>query len=565
MEKRYLIGLLTNDLVGSYQYALWAGMKSAARAEDCDLVSFNGGEIGSDDRTKAMRNAAFDLVAHSKPDALVLLAPVLGNSAAVEQIDSFVRGLPGVPIVTVGIAFPGHPSVQVDNAAGMERLVEHVVQVHERRRFAFVGGPVRNPDAIVRRQAFLRVLEREGVAFDPALDLVGEFDFGIARDRVKAALDGGVDFDVLVAANDEMALGAMEALRERGRRVPDDVVVTGFDDIEDGLFATPALTTIHQPVFEQGEACLRLALDRIDGIEVPAVTLQPATLVRRGSCGCLSRSQEEARTARCRAIAAGAGVPGGPEHLDAVRVACEGGSRVTGPLQDLVGALSSDVLNGGTDDSMNAFQFLMETASRPDDDQDRWQIFLSRLRSASWAFLARDAACSAAFEDLLHQMRVVVHERAVQAAAYRSVQMQRWARSLQETGCELINSFELPALVETLARDLKSLQISSLHLLLDAPEACRGEMRLALSVQDGERANLPPQGKMFDLDRLFRHVRRRSPIRSELVVEPLFFGDVQLGFVLMEIANRRGMLMDAFRAQISASIMGSRFAMASLA
>jgi len=256
------------------------------------------------------------------------------------------------------------------------------------------------------------------------------------------------------------------------------------------------------------------------------------------------------------------GAPGGAEHLEAVRTACEGGSRMTGPLQALVEALSRDALDGGTEGSMSAFQFLMDTASRPEDEQDRWQIFLSRLRSASLAFFSRDASSMSALEELLHQMRVVVHERAFQAAAYRSVQMQRWARSLQETGCELINSFVLSDLVETLARDLKTLQISSIHLLLDAPDACRGEMRLALSVHHGIRANLPPQGKMFGLERLFRRIRRRSPIRSELVVEPLFFGEVHLGFVLLEIVNRRGMLLDAFRGQISASLMGSRFALA---
>jgi hypothetical protein len=305
-----------------------------------------------------------------------------------------------------------------------------------------------------------------------------------------------------------------------------------------------------------------LALDRIDGLQVPPVTLQPAKLVRRGSCGCLSHSQEETRTGRCSVQPGNRGLPGGPEHLDAVQAACEGGSRMTGALTAVVESLSRDALNGGSDGSMSAFQFLLETASKPDDEQDRWQIFLSRLRSASLEFFSRDPTSLAALEELLHQMRVVVHERAFQAAAYRSVQTQRWARSLQETGCELINSFELSDLVETLARDLKALQISSLHLLLDAPEACRGEMRLALSVHHGIRANLPAQGKMFGLERLFRRIRRRSPIRSEVVVEPLFFGDVHLGFVILEIVNRRGMLLDAFRGQISASIMGSRFAQA---
>ena len=566
MEKRNLIGLLTNDLVGSYQYALWAGMKAAARVEDCDLVSFNGGEIGSPDRTKSMRNIAFDLVRHAKPDALVLMAPVVANSTGMDEIETFIQALAPIPVVLVGMVFPGHPSVQVDNATGMESLVEHIAKVHGRTRFAFVGGPLLNPDASLRRLAFQRSLERLGLPLDPALDIPGEFDFGIARDRVKALLDEGASFDVLVAANDEMALGAMEALRERGRRIPDDVVVTGFDDIEDGLCSTPALTTAHQPVFEQGEACLRLALDRIDGIRVPPATLQTAHLVRRGSCGCLSVSQEEIRTGSAATPSGIQGAPGGPDHLEAVRMACasmEAGNRMDVPLGNLVESMAREAQNGGTQESLGAFVFLLETSTHPDEDQDRWQIFLSRLRSASLPFFSKDAASCTAFEGLLHQMRVVVHERSVQSAAYRSVQLQRWARSLQETGCELINSFELSDLVETLARDLKTLQISSLHLLLQDPMACQGEMRLALSVHHGIRAHLPPGGRMFSLDRLFRRIRRRSPIRSALVVEPLFFGDVQLGFLLLELVNRKGMLLDAFRGQISASIMGSRFADAS--
>jgi hypothetical protein len=241
----------------------------------------------------------------------------------------------------------------------------------------------------------------------------------------------------------------------------------------------------------------------------------------------------------------------------------EAGNRMDVPLGNLVESMAREAQNGGTQESLGAFVFLLETSTHPDEDQDRWQIFLSRLRSASLPFFSKDAASCTAFEGLLHQMRVVVHERSVQSAAYRSVQLQRWARSLQETGCELINSFELSDLVETLARDLKTLQISSLHLLLQDPMACQGEMRLALSVHHGIRAHLPPGGRMFSLDRLFRRIRRRSPIRSALVVEPLFFGDVQLGFLLLELVNRKGMLLDAFRGQISASIMGSRFADAS--
>ena len=181
MDKRNLIGLLTNDLVGSYQYALWAGMKAAARVEDCDLVSFNGGEIGSADPRKSMRNVAFDLVRHAKPDALVLMAPVVANSTGMDEIETFIQALAPIPVVLVGMVFPGHPSVQVDNATGMESLVEHIAKVHGRTRFAFVGGPLLNPDASLRHLAFQRSLERLGLPYRRVLLCAGDTGFSAAK------------------------------------------------------------------------------------------------------------------------------------------------------------------------------------------------------------------------------------------------------------------------------------------------------------------------------------------------------------------------------------------------
>ncbi len=129
MTKRLLVAFLTNDLVGSYQYALWSGMKSAAREEDCDLVSFNGGELGSGDPSKLMRNSAFELLKHARPDAIVLTAPVLANATTPEEREAFIASFAPTPVVTVGVVVPGHPAVMIDNAHGMAEAVEHLVSV----------------------------------------------------------------------------------------------------------------------------------------------------------------------------------------------------------------------------------------------------------------------------------------------------------------------------------------------------------------------------------------------------------------------------------------------------
>jgi signal transduction histidine kinase/DNA-binding LacI/PurR family transcriptional regulator len=566
MDKRPIVGLMVNDLVGSYQYGHWLGLDAQAAAAGCDLISFNGGEVGSPDVTKRMRNEAFRLVNPQDVDALVLMAPAVANSLTPEQILAFVQNLSPLPLVIAGMEIPGTASVMVDNSVGMESVVEHVVGQHERRRPVFLGGPVRNPEAIERKAAFRAVLERHGIESDPELELVAEFDFGLGRQRIAELLERKIPFDAVIAANDEMALGAMEALKAAGLRIPDDVVVTGFDDIEDALFSTPALTSVRQPVVEQGRTCLRLALDLLAGKAVPRITLQAASLVVRGSCGCHSYSIEEGRPHQ--GCAREGCELGSPEHLAAVETAVNSlgtGLKGTTELDALVSAISTDSNGGSGEASLRSFGALLDSNMEFDEDSDRWQILVSRLRKASLPFLQQHSSKTLALEGLLHQLRMVAHERVVQRSAYKSLQIERWTRQLQETGGHLITSFDVRNLVESLASDLPRLQLKSCHLLLrekadPADKKTQDDFRLILSYSRGARAPLPPEGRVVRLQGFLRQLVQESPVRAALAMEPLFFEETPLGFALMELAPLRGVLLDALRTQISAALMGERLA-----
>lgn len=577
MDARPLVGLMVNDLVGAYQYGHWLGLDAEAKAAGCDIISFNGGEVGSQDMAKRMRNEAFNLVNPQDVDAVVLMAPAVANSLAPEQILTFARDLSPMPLVVAGMEIPGAACVMVDNSAGMESVVEHVVGFHRRRRPVFLGGPIRNPEAIERKTAFRAVLERHGIEADPRLEMVAEFDFGIGRQKIAELLERKVPFDAVIAANDEMALGAMEALKAAGLRIPDDVVVTGFDDIEDALFSTPGLTSVRQPVVEQGRTCLRLALDLLAGRSAPPLTLQAATLVARGSCGCHSCSIEEGRPHRGRSREGCA--LGSAEHVAAVESASSPlgfGPEDAPRLEALVLAIAADSREGAGDASLRTFEALLDAKARLEDAADRWQILISRLRKASLPFLPPDSQQTQSLEGILHQLRLVAHERVVQGSAYKSLQIERWTRQLQETGGHLITSFDVGNLVESLAADLPRLQLECCHLLLREDAASTGEVsdrslrqepgqarddfRLILSYTRGVRTELPPQGRPVRIKGFLRELVRESRSRSALAMEPLFFEETPLGFALMELAPRRGVLLDALRTQISAALMGERLA-----
>jgi LacI family transcriptional regulator len=195
-----------------------------------------------------------------------------------------------LPIVIIA-GSPGERAADVvaaDNRAGSAALVTHLVEDHGRRRLYQVKGPPTAPDAEERSLALAQVIDSH-----PGCQLVGTFhgSFGVqsGEEAGETLLELPADArpDAVVCANDQSAIGVLQAFARGGVRVPEDVAVVGFDDIFPASLFKPALTTVHQPMRLLGErACARL-LDRISDPSLqPTVELLPTELVIRSSCGC---------------------------------------------------------------------------------------------------------------------------------------------------------------------------------------------------------------------------------------------------------------------------------------
>lgn len=199
--------------------------------------------------------------------------------------------------------------VSADNWSGAHALVEHLVVDHGRRRLFHIGGPATAPDAKERRLAMEAVIEAS-----PGTKLTGSFTglFSVVsgREGTLAMLAASGELpDALVCANDQMAIGALRTLAERGIRVPDDIAVVGFDDIFPASLCDPPLTTVHQPIRKLAEvACDRLAERINDPTLRPKQELLPTELVLRSSCGC-PPGTEERREVRHIARRKPAGAP----------------------------------------------------------------------------------------------------------------------------------------------------------------------------------------------------------------------------------------------------------------
>ncbi len=198
----------------------------------------------------------------------------------------------GTPLVVWGVEAAGqrYCSIGSDNHEGGFQATAHLLR-KGRRRIAFIGAmpPIaaaRTPfsQIAMRLEGYRAALSAHGVAFDPAMvqtPTAGRFEGAEAVDDL---LERGIAFDAIVAASDLVALGAIQTLRQRGLRVPEDVAVIGYDDIDAATLSTPGLTTIRQDVIKAGNLLVSKLLRIIDGHRARSERL-PTSLVIRGSCG----------------------------------------------------------------------------------------------------------------------------------------------------------------------------------------------------------------------------------------------------------------------------------------
>ncbi len=178
------------------------------------------------------------------------------------------------------------PCVNIENKAASFKIVEHLIKVHHRRKIIYLRGPEGQQDSYWREQGYRKALEENGIGYDPLLVLPGEFERHIAAMTITDAILNGLEFDAVFAGDDDAAVGVLGALRDGGKRVPQDVSVVGFDDQRTSSYLTPSLTTVRAPTLEVGRVAAQQLLNLLRSNEARCETLLPTEIVIRESCGC---------------------------------------------------------------------------------------------------------------------------------------------------------------------------------------------------------------------------------------------------------------------------------------
>jgi diguanylate cyclase (GGDEF)-like protein len=551
--------------------AILSGVRAAAKTLSADLLVACG--VGRDSAHQRLIRPAwpepaadsdFVPVGPWNTDGLLVLNPLRSEARELYLGDLAAKGF---PVLFIGTG-AGSPSLVVDNAGGIRQSLQHLVG-HGHRAIAFVAGDEQDPgDSLCRVQAYHDCVRSLGLSDDKRLLEYGKHWHGGGYDAMKRILASGVPFTAVMCSNDESAGGALQALRESGRRVPADVAVTGFDDHAVAATQVPPLTSVHYPLVETGHRALTLLHDAIlrGRLDLPAVVTVDTWLVTRRSCGCLepgpagSRPPEETKSAAA---------PGQRAADEAVAASMVDALAGTLPLADkrelhargqrLVAGFQQSLAAAGSSAFDVALVDLMQAIELADEDSHVWQAALSALRAHLPDLLqvnalrgGSSAAGHAHAEDLLHYARTLLSD-SVRRQGVRHLLLRAGQNDLMgRLTSRLLSAMDEREVLSILEEFVPSMGISGCTVAFFDPRstgagAC--DSVFPASTEGGKPVpftarEFPPPGVYPPGEPL------------ALALLPLGYQEDKLGFVAFDAANLDPLAMIA--SQVSAAVKRAR-------
>jgi LacI family transcriptional regulator, repressor for deo operon, udp, cdd, tsx, nupC, and nupG len=236
--------------------------------------------LGDTQNNVRLEEEYLNLLRQKQVDGTIFLTARISRDLIEEMSRQF-------PVVLACEYFEGAkiPTVSIDNISSARKATEHLIKLGH-RRIAHLSGPMNIILSRDRLRGYQQAMMQYELDIDPVLIQEGDFSYELGYNLTLKLLALKNPPTAIFAANDEMAIGAIKAIRDCSLRVPEDIAVVGFDDIKIASIFEPNLTTISQPMFEIGEKAMNLLLQLIEGNELDKRQfVLEDTLIIRDSCG----------------------------------------------------------------------------------------------------------------------------------------------------------------------------------------------------------------------------------------------------------------------------------------
>jgi diguanylate cyclase (GGDEF)-like protein len=554
---RITIGLLIDWTEEPYQIKIFNGVVDFAEEYDINLLTFVIGGLNAPREYERTRNVIANLITKNNVDALIVLSGTIANYIGPEAMNDYCMSFKNIPIVSIALELKDFPSVLVDNK-GMLDLVRHLIEVHSYKRIAFIKGPDGNAEAQDRYSAYVEALKMHNIELDDDLVVDGKFTLESGMEAVNMLLDKRkVKFDAIISANDNMAMGAFDALQIRNVKVPREVAVVGFDDIEMGKYAILPLTTVRQPLYEQGKVSGELAIKLIQGEEIEPVKKIQTKLIIRESCGCFSLNTIKAASNAFEKTKLF------EDNMVEKHILLNEINKIIKDLDqyekliysmlfnEIVESLLNEIKSVKSNDFIKIWNEVISVAIAKGFNLYLLHDVISILRQNLLPFID-DRNMMIHIEDIFQQARVMLAEASQRADSFQKILELYEMQSLREIGERLMSALNIDEQMSILYEELPRFGIKSCYLsLYDNSSDNLEYSKLMLAFNENGRINIEKGGPVFLSNKLVPDNLIDKTKRFKFIIEELSDGNDHIGFVLFEIGAKEAKIYEILRNNLS--------------
>lgn len=294
MKEPINIAVIVAGIDEEYQNNILLGIQDFAAGHNINISYFIAfGGILKNKRHDAGEFNIYNLTNFDKFDGVILLTNTISSPKITDELTERINKA-GIPAACVDNNLSDFYYIGIDNFKAMEEMVEHVVGYHGVKTINYISGPEDNPESILRLKAYKSVLEKHNIPIDENRIYHGFFRGQDARAAINEFLHSDMEFpEAIICANDAMALSAVIELEKEGKKIPDDVIVTGFDNIYAARNYYPAVSSVKRPLRLSGYTAARMVYHAIIGEQCEKTAILDTECVFTESCGCTSRNYED--------------------------------------------------------------------------------------------------------------------------------------------------------------------------------------------------------------------------------------------------------------------------------
>lgn len=281
------IAVIISGIDEEYQSTILSGIHEFAEEKNINIVHFIafGGVLGNHNDIGEFN--IYNLINYDILDGVILLTNTIASPAVVKEIVDRIRESDThIPVASIDCDMEGFCYVGIDNSRAMEEMVRHIVEDHGVRKVNYITGPDANPESIMRFNAYKKVLAENDIEYDERYVYHGLFRERDGVSGVEEFIRNGVLGQAVICANDVMAIGALNTLKEHGYHIPEDVMVTGFDNIFNARNYYTPITSVDRPLKKSGYIACEQVYNGIMGIPQERSVILETSVCRNMSCGC---------------------------------------------------------------------------------------------------------------------------------------------------------------------------------------------------------------------------------------------------------------------------------------